>query len=472
MSDVLQRVRGANPFADIDDLDPAEFELALTAIEDRWEFGDEPPRIATAGRSGWLQPALIAAGAALLVILAIAAPILFLRSEEQPVTDTSVPVVTTTPQVVTTTLSVATTTPTTVPPPVPTAPAMNWERVPHMPEFEDGWIKAVAVGDEGIVAAGGSGPRERGWPVDAAIWFSVDGLTWQAIDETSLIGSDPDAGGPWGATVSDLAAGPLGFVAGGHHGTSAAIWASSNGIEWTRTLDEPDSGVVGVSIGGPGWVAVGDVDMDGGIWVSEDGIDWTRIDDKDLLAGDRIDVTIYDVAAWNGGLIAVGNVGIPGGSLSDLTTRGAVWISDDGLEWTEISHPSFATAKQFEAVSVDPEVGTILAFGWGGIWRSADGIEWESTTWDGTFGGPPPASGIAWDGNRVVAGGPDMALSLWTSGDSGATWLRVDPGDPAFDGYSPGIDDATRFGDRFIAVGFAGEYLEEVGAIWIGTWAE
>ena len=77
MSDILQRVHLANPISHADDVDPAEFEMALASIEDRWQFGDEPPRIPTTRRTGWVRPALVAAGAAILVILALALVFVF-----------------------------------------------------------------------------------------------------------------------------------------------------------------------------------------------------------------------------------------------------------------------------------------------------------------------------------------------------------------------------------------------------------
>lgn len=475
MSDILQRVHVANPIFDVNDIESAEFEMALAAIEDRWEFGDKPPRIPATRRRGWSRPALIAAGAALLVILTIAAPILLLRDEEHPVADTTIPIVTTTTQVVTTTLPVTTTTPapTTIPPPIHVAPATAWQRVPHDSVFEEAWIYTVMAGGPGVLAAGGHGPYALGWPIDAAVWVSSDGVVWESIDEPSFTGKAPDTGESWGARIADLAAGPLGLAGGGHFGTVAAIWTSQDGIEWSRVLDDDllgdeSSGILGITAGGPGWVAVGDVDSDGGVWVSEDGLDWIRINDDDLLAGDRIEATLYDVAAWNDGLIAVGLVGLWDGT-GDQASRGAVWVSEDGIEWQELDEESFADARVFEGVSIDPSTDTALVFGSpGGIWSSVDGITWDITRFN-SLGGPPPSSGVAWDGERAVAGGPDMALSLWSTGDSGQNWTRIDADNPAFEGYAPGVNDMTLFKDRVIAVGHAGEYLADVGAIWIGT---
>jgi hypothetical protein len=478
MSDVLQRVRSANPFADLDDIDSTEFEMALAAIEDRWEFGDEPARIPAVRRPGWMRPTLIAAGAALLVILAITVPALFLRGEEQSVTDTTLPPATTTTEVVTTTLPVATTTPTTIPPPVPTAPAMNWQRVPDDPMFDQMAIWTVTAGGPGLVAAGGS-IGDEGTVVDAIVWVSTDGFTWERIDDPSFAAMIPPEDITFGSPatgIRDVAANSSVIVAAGFRGNDATTWLSEDGIQWSQSDDEDllgegFSNILAVTEGGPGWVAVGDIDMDGGVWVSEDGLDWVRVDDDDLLAGDRIDVTIYDVTAWNGGLIAVGAVGIDGAT-GDRAGRGTIWISQDGIEWTELSDESLARPRVFGAVSVDPSTGRVFVFGSpGGFWSSMDGVTWEVADAE-SQGEPPPSSSVAWDGDRAIAGGPDMALSLWVTGNSGQHWTRVDPDDPAFEGYAPGAEDVALFEDQVIVVGHAGEYLAEVGAIWIGTWDE
>jgi hypothetical protein len=465
VSDILQRVRTANPIVDLDDVDPADFEMALATIEDRWKFGAEPLRIPAATRPGWIRPALVAAGAALVVILAIAVPLLFLRGEEQPVADTTVPPITTTA-------------PTTIPPPIPTAPAMNWQRVPDDPMFDQAEIWTVAAAGPGVVAAGGS-YNDEGMLVDAIVWVSADGISWERIDDPSFAATVPTDdirfGNP-GAGIRDVAATSNTVVAAGFQGNDAAIWSSPDGIEWLQSNDddllgEGFSNILAVTQGGPGWVAVGDIDMDGGVWVSEDGLDWVRIQDDDLIAGDRIDVTIYDVTAWNEGLIAVGAVGIDGAT-GDLAGRGAIWVSQDGIDWTELSDESLPRPRVFGGVSVDPSTGRVFVFGSpGGLWSSMDGVTWDASRFD-SMRGPPPSSSVAWDGDRAIAGGPDMALSLWVTGDSGQHWTRVDPDDPAFEGYAPGFEDVALFEDRVIVVGYAGEFVDEVGAIWIGVWDE
>ena len=469
MSDVLQRVRQANPIVGVEDLGSAEYAMALAEIEDRWEFGGRQPRVTTVRPSGWLRPALVAVGTALLIALAIGGPILFMRGSDEPVTDTTVPQVTTTTPLVSTTSAVTTTAPattTTVPTPLPSAPAMNWQRAPEDPVFDQAVIWSVTAGGPGLVATGGS-HNDQGMMIDGIIWTSEDGISWQRIDDPSFATSVPEEEiryGNFGVGIRDAAEGPNGVVAVGFDGDVAATWYSPDGLEWSPVKDaaiQRDGlvNLLAVTAGGPGWVAVGDVDMDGGIWVTEDGLDWVLIEDEDLLAGDRIDASIYDIAVWGDRLIAVGALGIEGGS-DDREERGAIWVSDDGLEWTELDDDLFRENRVFEGVSVDPLTNTVFAFGSpGGIVMSTDGATWVLNAGDG----PSPSSDVSWDGERAVAGGPDLWFSLWASGDRGMTWHRVDADDPTFEGPSANVVDVTRFGDRVIVVG---------SDIWIGTWAE
>ena len=471
MSDILQRVRQANPIVGVEDLGSAEYAMALAEIEDRWEFGGRQPRATTARPSGWLRPALVAVGAALLIALVIGGPILFMRDSEEPVTDTTVPQVTTTRPPVSTTSAVTTIAPattTTIAAPLPSAPAMNWQRAPEHPMFDQTVIWSVTAGGPGLVATGGS-HNDQGMMIDGIIWTSEDGISWQRIDDPSFATSVPEEEikfGSLGTGIRDVAATPQGVVGVGFVGNDGAAWYSPDGATWQRAQDddlraEGTVRILAVAAGDPGWVAVGEIDMDGGIWLSENGLEWSRVEDEDLLAGSRVDVTISDVAAWGDGLIAVGSLGIDDGT-EDRELRGAIWVSDDGLDWVEVADPSFRETHVFEGVSVDPATGTVFAFSSpGGIWMSSDGITWEINPCDGRWDCPPAQSRAAWDGERALAGGPDQALALYVSGDRGSTWQRVDPDDSAFaDGE---VVDVALFEDRFIVVG---------SLIWIGTWDE
>jgi hypothetical protein len=123
---------------------------------------------------------------------------------------------------------------------------------------------SVTAGGPGLVAVGSDGS-------DAAVWTSVDGITWSRVpgDEAGFGGTNSQ----W--MVSVTAAGP-GLVAVGARGGSsgdgvAAVWTSVDGVTWSRIPQ--DEAVFGrqevrfgsesfqsmnsVTAGGPGLVAVG-----------------------------------------------------------------------------------------------------------------------------------------------------------------------------------------------------------------------
>ena len=479
MSDILQRVRVANPIFDLDDVDPAEFEMALASIEDRWQFGDEPPRIPTTRRTGWVRPALVAAGAAILVIVAIAAPMLFFQGDEQPVTDTSIPPVPTTAQIVTTTLPVTTTTPTptTVPPRIPAAPLLGWERIQNQEAFADAAIVAVTSGGPGLVAVGEADEEAltgeyRG---DVAVWVSADGTAWERIDDPSFTG-DSDSScttvtlyqGVW-----RVASGPLGIVAVGRDACNGAVWTSEDGRNWTEVIDDdwlgnPIAVAGGVTAGGPGWVAVGgDGRGNGAIWISEDGVDWTAVQDDDLLASAGSHVYMSDVAAGGPGLVAVGSTGF----WEAGTERSAIWVSTDGFDWERLPDDTIDHGELFRIVR--DEAGRRLMVisrptstvpDWM-LWTSSDGINWSPTSSPGRL-----IDGVSWNDDRIVAAG-------LVSTDGGATWTDVGSDLPGFDG-SYRMSDVIGFGDQIVVVGYQPGIMSRAGwgaaagstaAVWIGT---
>ena len=98
-----------------------------------------------------------------------------------------------------------------------------WQRVPHDGAvFGDGdnkqWMRSVTVGGPGLVAVGWDDGRQA-----AAVWTSVDGITWQRVphDETVF-------GGDFLQDMSSVAAGGPGLVAVGtdEDQNAAAVWIS------------------------------------------------------------------------------------------------------------------------------------------------------------------------------------------------------------------------------------------------------
>ncbi|MBU1494054.1 MAG: hypothetical protein KJ956_08815 [Actinobacteria bacterium] len=180
----------------------------------------------------------------------------------------------------------------------------------------------------------------------------------------------------------------------------AAVWVSSDGLTWSRVPHDE------VTFGGDGWqsmhavaafdggvVAVGeDRGSDGGhigaVWVSTDGVSWRRVRDESAFKGSQ-GQTIYDLVAHGSRIVAVG-VDIPrtegGQALQGDLGGAAVWISDDGSTWTRIAPDQFAadTTRLIHAVA---SRGTaVVAVGFGqtlttvnpAVWISTEGLSWRS----------------------------------------------------------------------------------------------
>jgi len=225
-----------------------------------------------------------------------------------------------------------------------------WSRVPHDESvFGGGEMRSVTVGGPGLVAVGqeGTGYTDETGPgrQDAAVWTSVDGITWtRAPNDESVFG------GPSNQSMVSVTAGGPGLVAVGWDDTNAAVWTSVDGIIWSRVPhDESVFGRVGrpsmvsVTAGGPGLVAVGSDNSDAAVWTSIDGITWSRILDHQDVFGEPGLLRMTAVTATESSLVAVGfEKPVPlTGILASEEPQGdiaTVWTSTDGITWTRVPH--------------------------------------------------------------------------------------------------------------------------------------
>jgi hypothetical protein len=226
---------------------------------------------------------------------------------------------------------------------------ITWSRVPHdLDVFGPGEMRSVTAGGPGLVAVGQEGigySDETGRPgrQDAAVWTSVDGFTWSRVPYDEAV-----FGGPSNQSMVSVTAGGPGLVAVGWDDTNAAVWTSVDGITWSRVPhDESVFGFVGrpsmvsVTAGGPGLVAVGSDDSDAAVWTSVDGITWSRVPHDQPVFGEPGMLRMTAVTATNSGLVAVG-FQRPGGTVTwsaetDAETA-AVWTSVDGIAWSRVPH--------------------------------------------------------------------------------------------------------------------------------------
>ena len=139
----------------------------------------------------------------------------------------------------------------------------SWSRVPQDEAVfgGDGEQKmfGVTVGGPGLVAVG------------SAVWTSPDGTTWSRVPYNEAV-----FGG--GAGMASVTAGGPGLVAVGAYGSldggDAAVWTSVDGITWSRVpyseavFGGAQLGMSSVIVGGPGLVAVGVADTDAAVWTT------------------------------------------------------------------------------------------------------------------------------------------------------------------------------------------------------------
>ncbi len=383
---------------------------------------------------------------------------------------------------------------------------------PPIPEFsgdrtdvDKSEMAAVAVGGPGLVA-GGSSHSVEAEGIDAAVWVSPDGRSWQRIDDDAgVFGDAMSVTGVGGDQfISGIAGGSLGVVAVGGDGVvlahDAAVWVSSDGLVWERVRH--DANVFGgegeqlmhavVQSAGTA-VVVGESAGEATVWVSTDGRQWTRavVDDDSARAATEPSV-IRDVTVVGDGMVAVGSAG--------LDLRPAVWISADGLTWSRVLDSMAGPESGFDtelrpmtAVAGNEHgivaIGTQLrpdenleywdpATNWPLAWVSVDGVEWDLL--DASFveltaeqdssryaylkrAAPVMFEDVTWEDDRMMAiGGYELApsgqpspsfVTLWASIDGGVTWqiAAESTQPPAY--CECGARRLAEFGDSAVLVG-------------------
>lgn len=376
----------------------------------------------------------------------------------------------------------------TVAPTSTTTPLVRaWARLTHAHFRGPGHqlISGVRSGGPGFIAVGvdSSGPD-----ADAAVWVSSDGETWSRVDSPAL-------GGPHAQGLEDVAIGPLGIVAVGWDSSAgdidAAAWFSTDGITWeqvggsgfvleehqeARAVLATDQGFVAAGFGVVGREA------DAAVWTSPDGRVWTRVDDPAL--GGVGTQRISSLVAGPHGLVAGGTNFLPSEfGLYNLDAR--VWVSLDGSSWDPIDATAFGGPgwQYINTIVLGPD-GFVAAGGDilgapgldndAAVWTSPDAVTWTRVHDDdfageraqqisAVIGGSTDLVAVGYDtmpgGNRIPA--------VWRSPDGG-TWVRV--ADPAL--LEPGhrwMSGVAITEDSIVAVGTDGTESGGDPAVWLFT---
>lgn len=374
---------------------------------------------------------------------------------------------------------------TTVPPEA--SPFVDWARVTDQPSLggegdqimhdilgvEEGW---VAVGTETT----GDGSR-------AAAWISEDGNRWDRISDDGF--SPQTAGTTEMRSVVQL--GDQLVAAGVTSGEAddAVVWISADGNDWAPVASESfggpgDQAIRGLAIWGSGVVAVGwdnsGGENNGAIWTSSNGRDWVRASDPhNALAGDGSQ-RVHDVVAAGPGLVAVGDTNLDGWDAE-------IWVSTDGEIWDRVDNNQAGLSgagDQLANVVRAGEQGLVAAgFDSGGgtgrdaaVWISSDGMTWTQVGDREVFGGPNNQEIHALDavGSGWVAAGwtfleaEDRDAAIWGSED-GTTWSRIDDGEAGLGGTgSQQVESVTAAGATIIAVGAGDTQGTQQAVVWVG----
>jgi len=307
------------------------------------------------------------------------------------------------------------------------------------------WMTSVVIGGPGLVAAGAAGDLRS---YDAAVWTSTDGGTWERVpDDPGVFGSEvTDVGGH--RIITDLLSWEEGLVAVGVEGAigslDAAVWFSPDGIGWQRVTSDVlastgDQTMWAVADLGGTAVAVGESEGVGAVWLSDDGVVWTR-----TLQGMDGPSALYDVTVGGPGVVAVGSTGAP--------AHPAIWLSADGASWSRLPENPAPGRSGVEAAGDETGRMTLVAasdqglvaigamaeqdwltFADTAVWVSADGFDWhalDAEFLDGSSTATPELGWVGWHGERLLAVGGNFdgwftTMAMWQSADQGATWHLI-----------------------------------------------
>jgi hypothetical protein len=284
------------------------------------------------------------------------------------------------------------------------ADGLSWDEVQTGSTFATAVLRAVVRTDDGYVVAG------AGWEGSAsgggaAIWRSTDGLEWRpAVSIESAEHAD---------VIERLAFANGRFVALGRQimGSAAGqpmIWVSDDADhwEWVTGVATTDMGSVGrVVAGGPGFVAIGSA----GVWTSADGDAWSRA----LMPAS------YASGAWSAKL-----AGGRDGRIVIAGAGGQLYVSDDGDAWMAHELPADGSDRA-------PRILNLAATSWGYAALTASMAPIDDTLRRSSTLLWTSRDGTTWmphDLPMAVDPGTVAGARLFVAGDTLITWTATSNG--------------------------------------------
>ncbi len=243
-------------------------------------------------------------------------------------------------------------------------------------------LQSVAWSGSVFIAVGSGG----------GIYSSPDAITWtpSVFPVTGTLKAVIWGGGRFVAVGADL------------------ILTSSDGIAWVSQTLRIGSELLSVTWTGNQYVAVGGSGTGNRrIVTSPDAVTWTL--QKNVPGSD---VILYSVAWENNTLVAVGGY-------DGSTNLSTIYISTDGVDWTQILHHLKFTAAYFSVIWAHNQ---FVVCGYGGVVAtSPDGMTWTERE----SGITTPLYASAWTGSQFVALGADGGF---TSSPDGSSWTTAEAG--------------------------------------------
>jgi len=278
---------------------------------------------------------------------------------------------------------------------------LHWRSVPTPAALQNAIVGRLRAVDGRFFAVG----EEDG---QASIWTSPDGTHWTRQRLGKGIVSDVAVSdGRWVAVGA-------GDEEDGLDGMAAISWTSDDGTTWSRAYLTDGASFDSVAAGGPGWIAGGGTDRHAMVWKSSDGITWTKSVDDTAFSTPGADYyfqgSVTDIVRVGTGYVAVGGVGRVGIAES----LGTVFTSPDGLTWqratdgldTLTALPTRLLATPDGLVFVTGESSSLYV---AAAWTSVDGQAWSEVDRLDQTGSDPGATMMLSDatlvGDRLLAVG-------------------------------------------------------------------
>lgn len=280
---------------------------------------------------------------------------------------------------------------------------LNWIPSDGLPELSYwGPTVAVAGGPRGFVAVGTANGELPNTPVVA---FSADGSSWEQIDLDAL----PDAEVSW---ITDVFAGPEGFLIIGRASSSHFVWSTDDGRTWNDS-DLPVREWEGAAVANTdaGWVILTAQDAFDEpkvqVWTSPDGLAWSEAEAETLPP--RAALLSYSGTTPLSVIDDTWVLALAGATDDYPGPRSpTVWAStDNGVSWTEHTvwdepgQPGFQT---YDSAATD--FGLLLTGyqdrqgenGESFAHHSEDGVDWRHC-----WTSPHELTSIVSFGNAIVA---------------------------------------------------------------------